>query len=319
MKAKITFPVTRPNVRINTETGIAICKSEPDNGDGTYYTVEVPARVGGNVESFPTLAEAREAAIEQVELIRVEISGAHDEAIRENEASVLLAQHEHKVADAAAQAQRRRWQQMVDAEFVEIFTAWGEDNSRNNAVAAWSLINKIHAEAEFENVARDLIAAGRSGCTCCPSTEGDVHDRSCGTAEARAQWTRVAPSGRQFCRKGPHSCTPAVSLSFEGGTRWLHWCAEHADDASRYQADADPAPGRVAPSVAHRFDDRRIIRWNPDNSLFRVTSATDAELTRIVDSIGHGQLPAPIVVRALARLRRAELDNLALRAEIARR
>jgi len=38
---------------------------------------------------------------------------------------------------------------------------------------------------------------------------------------------------RQFCRAEMHSCTPAVTLTFDG--RRLHWCANHAADADRYR------------------------------------------------------------------------------------
>lgn len=47
-------------------------------------------------------------------------------------------------------------------------------------------------------------------------------------------------SKRQFCRKGAHGCIPAVTLTFDGGKRQLHWCAEHAADADAYRASADP-------------------------------------------------------------------------------
>jgi hypothetical protein len=44
---------------------------------------------------------------------------------------------------------------------------------------------------------------------------------------------------RQFCRKAIHPCVPAVTLTFHNGASRLHWCAEHATDAVRYQAQAD--------------------------------------------------------------------------------
>lgn len=44
---------------------------------------------------------------------------------------------------------------------------------------------------------------------------------------------------RQFCRKGIHTCIPAVTLVFRGGEGCLHWCAEHAADANRYRDNAD--------------------------------------------------------------------------------
>jgi hypothetical protein len=56
--------------------------------------------------------------------------------------------------------------------------------------------------------------------------------------------TTTPKPARQFCRKGIHSCIPAVTLTFDGGARRLHWCAEHAADADRYRssADADVVP-----------------------------------------------------------------------------
>lgn len=44
---------------------------------------------------------------------------------------------------------------------------------------------------------------------------------------------------RQFCRKGIHTCIPAVTLTFDGGARRLHWCADHADDAEQYRDSSD--------------------------------------------------------------------------------
>lgn len=48
---------------------------------------------------------------------------------------------------------------------------------------------------------------------------------------------------RQFCRKGIHTCIPAVTLTFRNGAGRLHWCAEHADDAERYRPSSDQRPG----------------------------------------------------------------------------
>lgn len=47
----------------------------------------------------------------------------------------------------------------------------------------------------------------------------------------------------QFCRKGQHSCTPAVTLTFDQGERRLHWCADHARDADAYRASSDQPLG----------------------------------------------------------------------------
>lgn len=50
---------------------------------------------------------------------------------------------------------------------------------------------------------------------------------------------KVAENTRQFCRKGIHSCTPFVTLTYNGGTGRLHWCAEHLADAEHYAHDHD--------------------------------------------------------------------------------
>lgn len=47
----------------------------------------------------------------------------------------------------------------------------------------------------------------------------------------------------QFCRKGIHTCIPAVTLHFPNqsspyGLGRLHWCADHAADADPYRIDA---------------------------------------------------------------------------------
>jgi hypothetical protein len=60
---------------------------------------------------------------------------------------------------------------------------------------------------------------------------------------------------RQFCRTGIHTCTPAVTLTFDGGTRRLHWCAEHAADAEPYRASSDQVE-----TVAQRLD-RRVFAY----------------------------------------------------------
>ena len=53
----------------------------------------------------------------------------------------------------------------------------------------------------------------------------------------------MTKTSRQFCRKGMHQCVPSVTLTFDDGSRRLHWCANHADDADRYRADADVKNG----------------------------------------------------------------------------
>lgn len=44
---------------------------------------------------------------------------------------------------------------------------------------------------------------------------------------------------RQCCRKCLCSTIPAVTLTFDHGTRALHWCADCADDADKYRDQAD--------------------------------------------------------------------------------
>lgn len=50
-----------------------------------------------------------------------------------------------------------------------------------------------------------------------------------------------ATGPRQFCRKGIHSCIPALTLTFRAGAGALHWCADHVDDAEPYLANSDQA------------------------------------------------------------------------------
>lgn len=71
------------------------------------------------------------------------------------------------------------------------------------------------------------------------------------TQPMRIEFAHHVPSSRQFCRTGAergtnHSAVPAVTLTFDGGKRRLHWCAEHATDADAYRDSAD-RPAR--PSV----------------------------------------------------------------------
>jgi hypothetical protein len=51
--------------------------------------------------------------------------------------------------------------------------------------------------------------------------------------------TTTATPKRQFCRKGIHNAIPAVTLTFDNGTRRLHWCADHQGDAVQYRNQAD--------------------------------------------------------------------------------
>jgi hypothetical protein len=50
---------------------------------------------------------------------------------------------------------------------------------------------------------------------------------------------RRAEAKRQCCRKCLNTCTPAVTLTFDGGTRRLHWCETHRDDSLSYVSQAD--------------------------------------------------------------------------------
>jgi hypothetical protein len=101
-------------------------------------------------------------------------------------------------------------------------------------------------------------------------------------------------TARQFCRKGAHTCTPAVTLTFENGTRRLHWCEDHKDDADRYRSDADL---HRADAQAHRdeaaasFDrcdtDGFVSQWASG------LSARQADLAaEIADNGGRAEFPA---------------------------
>lgn len=87
-----------------------------------------------------------------------------------------------------------------------------------------------------------------SGCSPCDISGDHDHDGCPARVLAEYRAAPVEPAGqapdRQFCRKGIHSCVPAVTLTFDGGRGRLHWCAEHAGDAEKYRASSDQA---VAP------------------------------------------------------------------------
>lgn len=51
----------------------------------------------------------------------------------------------------------------------------------------------------------------------------------------------VARRRAQVCRQCLQTCIPAVTLTFGGGARRLHWCADHAFHADQYRATADHA------------------------------------------------------------------------------
>lgn len=71
--------------------------------------------------------------------------------------------------------------------------------------------------------------------------DSDVGDRPGPKCQRHARPIPADNRAEQFCRKGIHNCIPAVTLTFDGGARRLHWCAEHADDAERYLASSDQA------------------------------------------------------------------------------
>lgn len=58
-----------------------------------------------------------------------------------------------------------------------------------------------------------------------------LHDRLNGAV-------RAMNGKRQTCRKCLRSCIPAVTLTFDGGARRLHWCEAHRADADRYREQA---------------------------------------------------------------------------------
>lgn len=104
-------------------------------------------------------------------------------------------------------------------------------------------------------------------------------------------------TGRAFCRKGQHICTPAVTLTFDNGARRLHWCTEHASDADAYRAHADQAIGttrRIIIDSAVGNQGLEIERSHIDRFAARLTATiggsgtiihmTDAELARLVSA-----------------------------------
>ena len=70
---------------------------------------------------------------------------------------------------------------------------------------------------------------------------------------------------RQVCRKCLKSCTPVVTLTFDGGTRRLHWCSDCASDAEKYDA-----PTATAAKCKHC---RRPIVSGPNGWYHRDTEA----------------------------------------------
>lgn len=83
---------------------------------------------------------------------------------------------------------------------------------------------------------------------------------------------------RQFCRKGAHTCAPAVTLTFDNGTRRLHWCAEHAAAAEQYRSTSD----RAAPD-----------QWIAE----RVAGLTEAGLLQVKAKLDEIAADRPVVDR----------------------
>lgn len=132
--SKITFPVVGKSVRRNAETGVEIVKSEPDNGDGVYYTV----RLGDDAWSAPTLAEAREYAIECAEAIRRELLGAWSDAVTEN-AQRAIAKHCPEVVTPVI----------------------SEDNARNQFPSVFAMVEAEAHEQEARSITASIPREGR--------------------------------------------------------------------------------------------------------------------------------------------------------------
>lgn len=95
-KQAITFPkVKGTNVWRNARTGTLIQRSEPGNGDGTYYSVLAPSiEPGGrHVIATPTLAEAREIAAGVVTATLERRDADHAEAVEIDQIKGWLARH----------------------------------------------------------------------------------------------------------------------------------------------------------------------------------------------------------------------------------
>lgn len=78
--------------------------------------------------------------------------------------------------------------------------------------------------------------------------------------------TELQSTGRQFCRKCRRNAIPAVTLTFDGGTRRLHWCDNCVSDADAYRSDADqPTPPPCdSPSPLHCWNDTHRCRRHAD-------------------------------------------------------
>jgi hypothetical protein len=81
------------------------------------------------------------------------------------------------------------------------------------------------------------------------SFRGLISKRPCTLADGHTEPHDVrgadAPK-RQCCRKCLNTCIPAVTLTFDGGTRRLHWCEAHREDARGYVLSADDGPAVMA-------------------------------------------------------------------------
>jgi hypothetical protein len=102
------------------------------------------------------------------------------------------------------------------------------------------------------------------GRSCCPSTEGDVHDRTCETDEARKQW---APRSERRLIGPAHAhldapCTDAcyepsapapIREALERVTRAAYEAVEAAIEATRTPPAADPATEDDVPELVDRI------------------------------------------------------------------
>jgi hypothetical protein len=104
-------------------------------------------------------------------------------------------------------------------------------------------------------------------------------------------------TGHQFCRTGAHSAVPAVTLTFDGGARRLHWCSEHASDADAYRASSDQAD--LIEAVG-RLDQNIIAA--PAADAAAVTAALEGSSTIVVLASPVDPEPALAQIAAAANL-----------------
>lgn len=146
--AAITFPSVSTYVRENAETGVRIVKSEPDNGDGTYYSVLAPTRNGteyDHIFSTRTLADAREWATERVEMVRERVAEDYVEALRieQVETDRVIAE----VVDAAREVER---------------SGQVEAHAASRIVSTLLFGARMSATAGFVQVGRERLARARA-------------------------------------------------------------------------------------------------------------------------------------------------------------